>query len=97
MRWLLSWLFPLWALLPLARRLGTVSFQEVAGVGWQCSIRPPHNPLQPRRARGVNCWTGQAASIGASLREALTETRKTAEHEGSTFLPKLGGEEFDSE
>ena len=96
-RWLLSWLFPLWALLPLARRLGSVSCQEVQGIGWQTTIRPPHDPLLPRRARGVNCWMGQAATLGGSLRMALTETKKSADHEGSTFLPRLGTQEFDDE
>lgn len=94
MRRLLSRFFPLWALLPLARRLGAVSFQEVAGVGWQCSIRPTHG-LESRGRRGVNCWTGQASSLGAALRSALEETGKTADHAGSTFAPKLGGSEFD--
>jgi hypothetical protein len=95
LRWLLSWLFPLWALLPRARALGAVSFVEVLGVGWQCSVRPPHAGPDHRRARGVNCWTAQGPTLGSSLRAALAETTKSADHEGSSFAPRLGGAEFD--
>jgi hypothetical protein len=85
-------------LLPRARRLGTVSFTEVAGVGWQASIRPYHRETPTKTLRRINAWTGQAKSLGSALRGALSEakTHKTSgAGNGANFLPKLGGREFD--
>jgi hypothetical protein len=97
-RWLLSWLFPLWALLPRARRLGAVSFTEVSGVGWQATIRPSPANDNHRRDRRVNCWSAQARTIGGALREVINEaTTKTVDHGGDLYAPRLGGKEFDDE
>lgn len=84
-------------LLPRARRLGQVSFTEVEGVGWQCSIRPPHTTTSQVRRR-MNSWTGQASSLGHSLRAALEEAKAHKDSgagDGSNFLPRIGGREFD--
>lgn len=96
--WLLSFLFPLAGLIPRARRLGTISFTEVAGVGWQATIRPP---LSAKRERGaINAWSGQGSSLSAALREAMA---LASEHPREDFegdprhAPKLGGREFDPE
>lgn len=96
MRWLLSWLFPLWALLPLARRLGAVTFQEVAGVGWMCTIRPPHTGWQ----RGaVNAWSAEGRSMGRALRSVIAEAKERPTNGASTqpCAPRLGGPEYDDE
>ena len=101
MVWLLSWLFPLWALLPRARALGEVSFSEVAGVGWQCTIRPPHNfTVSTIRRRPVNAWSAQGKSIGSALRAVITEAKGNPDSgagDGKNCVPRLGGEEFDRE
>lgn len=105
MRWLLAWLFPLWALLPRARQLGSVSFVEVAGVGWQCTIRPPHESsfgiaARAFRRRAVNAWSAQGGSLGSALRAAIGEAQAnptSGAGDGSNCVPKLGGEEFDRE
>jgi hypothetical protein len=84
-------------LLPRARKLGTVSFTEVAGVGWQCSIRPSHG-TPTKTLRRINAWTGQAKSLGSALREALAEAKAhqtSGAGDGSNFHPKLGGREYD--
>jgi hypothetical protein len=96
LRWLLSWVFPLWALLPRARALGAVSFTEVQGVGWQCSIRPPHDSSSWRR-RGLNSWAGTGVSLGRALRAAIAHHDEVGRQtrDGSEFAPRLGGEEFD--
>lgn len=83
-------------LLPGARRLGAVSFTEVDGVGWQASIRPRVVASGPRRR--LNSWTGQARSLGGALREALVQAKAHKDAgagDGSNFLPKLGGREYD--
>lgn len=84
-------------LLPQATRLGQVSFTQVDGVGWQCSIRPPHATTSQVRRR-MNSWTGQARTLGHALREAL-ETAKdnqtSGAGDGKNFLPRIGGREFD--
>lgn len=98
MTWLLALLFPLLALLPRARALGSVSFTAVEGAGWMCTIRPPHGPMTgPRRGSGVNAWTGSGMSMGRALRDALrvAAENKTMSHEGGRFAPRLGGAEFD--
>lgn len=97
-RWLLGWLFPLWVLLPRARALGAITFQTVEGVGWQCSIRPPHRDDAPWKRRGLNSWSGTGASLAAALRAALATSDEVGRQtrDGDTFAPKLGGDEFDS-
>lgn len=98
MRWLLSFLFPLWALLPRARLLGAVSFQEVAGVGWQCAIRPATKDVFKRGA--INSWIGQGRTLGDALRDALAtaaDNEKIAFEGDPRHRPKLGGAEFDEE
>lgn len=96
--WLLGWLFPLRFLLPKARALGAVTFTEVAGVGWQCTIQPLHTADRSPRAMRLNSWRGVADSLVGALRNALqvAET-KTSNHVPSPFAPKLGGAEFDDE
>lgn len=96
MIWILSWLFPLWALLPRARRLGAVTFTEVTGVGWQCSIRPNHDS-QTWNRRGLNSWRGTGRSLGASVRDALTAAGDVGKptRDGSEYAPKIGGEAHD--
>jgi len=93
-RWLLSWLFPLWVMLPRARELGSVSFQEVAGVGWMATIRPPYTS-----AAKVNAWSGEGRSLGAALRQALAlaTVNPTSGASQLACAPKLGGAEFDDE
>jgi hypothetical protein len=96
-RWLLSWLFPVWTLLPRARALGSVTFQTVDGVGWMCTIRPP---LSQRPRRGaINAWHGGGKTMGAALRAALgeVEAKPSESFEGAAFAPRLGGKEFDDE
>ncbi len=92
--WLLSWLFPLWALLPRARAIGAVSFTEVQGIGWQCTIRPPASGSWQRGA--VNSWSGLGASLGRALRSALSEASANplVAIGGGRCAPKLGGAEF---
>ena len=95
MTWLLSWLFPLFALLPRARALGAVSFQTVEGVGWMCTIRPPQTGPWQRGA--VNAWSGSGTTLARALRSALAEVvanPKVALGGGRT-APRLGGSEFD--
>lgn len=95
--WLLSWLFPLWALLPRARALGSVSFQTVAGVGWMCTIRPPQDGPWQRGA--VNSWSGSGVSLGRALRAVLSEVTANpiVPIGGGRTAVKLGGAEFDSD
>ena len=95
MTWLLSWLFPMVFMLRRARRLGAISFTEVAGVGWQCSIRPPHG--DGWKNRGLNSWSGQGSSLGRALAAAVDHADVVGRptREGATFAPKLGGAEFD--
>lgn len=97
MTWLLSWLFPLWALLPRARAIGAVTFQEVAGVGWQCTIRPPTTSAWQRGA--VNSWSATGRSLGRALRSALREVSDNPKVAigGGRCAPVLGGREFDDE
>lgn len=92
MRLLLSLLFPLWALLPRASQLGAVSFTQVAGVGWQATIRPPFVA-----GRGINAWSGQAKRMGQALRMALQEANAHPKFGwfDTKFAPKLGTKEFD--
>lgn len=96
MRWL-SWLFPLWTMLPRARAIGSVSFQTVEGVGWMCTIRPPFSARGKRGA--INSWSGSGKSLASSLRSVLAETedKPSESFEGARFEPKLGGDEFDRE
>lgn len=91
---LLGLLFPLWALLPRATELGVVSFTQVAGVGWQATIRPPYEA-----GRGVNAWSGQARRMGQALRAALQEANAHPKfgYWETIFAPKLGTKEFDDE
>ena len=95
--WLLSWLFPTWALLPRARAIGSVSFTEVGGVGWQCTIRPPQTGPWQRGA--VNAWSGQGRSLGRALRDALSVAANNPKVAigGGRCAPVLGGDEFDDE
>lgn len=93
----LAWLFPLRFLIPKARLLGVVSFQEVAGVGWQCAIRPPI--AQVRKRGAINCWTGQGLTMAVALRDALTTAADNPKilFEGDPrHAPRLGGREFDN-
>lgn len=94
--WLLSLLFPLWALLPRARELGAVTFQEVAGVGWQCTIRPPQ-ATGVRRRGSVNSWSAQGRTLGKALKGAMAEAKENPTNGASTAasLPKLGGYSHD--
>jgi hypothetical protein len=93
----LYWLFPLWLLLPRARSLGSITFQTVEGVGWQCTIRPPSTG--PWRRGAVNAWSGSGATLGRAVRAALETAAAqplvaiAAAHQA----PRLGGREFDDE
>ncbi len=97
MTWLLGLLFPLWALMPKARALGSVMFATVEGVGWQCTIRPPTADRWKRGA--INSWSGQGSSLGRALRDAIAKAtaHPSEAFEGATYAPKLGGDEFDDE
>lgn len=93
MTWLLGWLFPIWFLLPKARRMGTVTIAEVQGAGWMCTIRPPY--AEPWRR--VNSWSGTAATMGGAIRAALAFAAENPTSDAGTTacVPKLGGREFD--
>lgn len=95
--WLLSWLFPLWALLPRARSIGSVTFTEVQGAGWQCTIRPPQTGPWQRGA--INSWSGVGASLGQALRSALAEVaaKPKVAIGGGKCAPVLGGAEADAD
>jgi hypothetical protein len=95
--WLLAWLFPLWVLLPKARAIGAVSFTEVEGVGWQCTIRPPQTGPWQRGA--VNSWSGVGGSLAVALRRALREVASNPKVAlgGGKCAPVLGGPEVDPE
>lgn len=92
---LLSYLFPMWALLPRAKELGSVSFWSLPE-GWQCTIRPStYGPKQ----RGLNSWTAMAKTMGAALRQAVRLADDIPEYKPAPqeFRPKLGGAEFDKD
>lgn len=94
----LYWLLPLWALLVLAKRRGAITLQTVAGVGWQCSVRPPTDRIAKHGA--INSWIGQGRSLRAAVRESLLLARENEKilFEGDPrHQPKLGGAEFDPE
>lgn len=102
MRWFvrfLSWLFPssLSVLLPLGRRHGSISFVEVAGIGWQCTIRPPTTGAWTRGA--VNAWSATGRSINDALENAIIEAerRPLVAIDAAPARPRLGGAEFDEE
>ena len=102
MRWLLrilSWLFPssLALNLPVARRYGMVSFTEVAGAGWQCTIRPPSTGAWKRGA--INCWSATGRELNDALEAAIAEAEKRpmVEIEAARMAPRLGGAEFDDD
>jgi hypothetical protein len=95
MIWLLSWLFPLAVMLPRARKLGSVSFTEVAGVGWQCTIRPP---IASGQRRMLSSWHATAKTLGRALRDAVETAELNPDpwaNNKAEFSPKLGGREFD--
>ncbi len=92
---ILVWLLPLWYWLSKAKTHGVISFTEVAGVGWQCTIRPESKTWGERR--GVNAWLGEGRSLKAALVDAIASTKQSADHTPSTFRPKLGGAEYDDE
>lgn len=93
--WLLSLLFPLFVLLPRARKLGSVSFTEVAGVGWQCTIRPT---AETRGKRVLSSWSAANKTMGRALRDAVEIAETNPDPLGANrtvCAPKLGGREFD--
>lgn len=91
----LSYLFPLWILLPKAKDLGSVTFSCLPE-GFQCTIRPStYGP----KVRGINSWTGMSKSMGGALRQAMAVAAKVPEYKPApqAFRPKLGGPEFDKD
>lgn len=102
MRWLwrlLCWAFPssLFVLLPIARRHGSIAFVEVAGVGWQCTIRPP--TTGPWQRGAVNAWSAMGKSLSDALENAIIEAQRKplVALDIAKMAPKLGGAEFDEE
>jgi len=89
-------LFLLWWYLGAARLLGSVLLTDIAGGGWQCTIRPPH--VLGRRNR-VNSWHARGRTMGhalrAAVREAIENPPPPANGDART-APKLGLEEFDT-
>lgn len=90
---ILSFLFPLWILLPKAKALGSVTFSTIPD-GWHCVIRPSTYGPKPR---GLNSWSAMAKTMGAALRQAMRLASENPEYrpEVQTYAPKLGGREFD--
>lgn len=95
----LSWFFPssLAINLPVARKHGTISFTEVQGAGWQCTIRPPSTG--PWKRGAINCWSATGDSINDALENAILEAerRPVVEIEAARMAPRLGGAEFDDD
>jgi hypothetical protein len=97
LRRLFRWLFQpsLARLLVVATGFGDVLLQNVKGVGWQCTIRPPL--VKRERGRALNSWSGTSASPKVAVLEAVEEAENNSSAEFSTTecAPKLGGREFD--